>query len=305
MRLAVAVDIGATTTKLGIVADDGTVRSRATVPTGAGGDPEPLVERIGVALAPILDALDSGRGEIAGAGVAVAGFLDHAHEVMVANANLPTLCGFPLRRALEDRLGMRCVLEVDSNASTLAEYHYGAGRGATRLLGVTIGTGFGGGIIVDGRLLRFTGECAGDIGHIILDADGRPCPCGARGCLEALVSSSALSQRAGGRPVREIIAAAQRGDPSAREALVATGEWLGLGLASLAPVFAPDRIVVGGGVAAAGELLLAAARASFRNHGAPELVAQATIVASTFGGWEGMLGAATLLFGPPNDRDAS
>lgn len=300
MRVAAAVDIGATNTKLGIVAEDGSVHTSTTVPTGPGGDPGPLVARIGGSLAPIVDALAAKGTRVVGAGVAVAGFLDPTHDVMIENANLPALQGFPLRPALEKRLGMRCVLEVDSNASTLAEYRYGAGRGASRLLGVTIGTGFGGGVVVNDALLRFTGECVGDVGHIILDPEGRRCPCGARGCLEALVSSSALSERVGGRPVRDIIAAAQRGDAPAREALAVTGEWLGLGLASLVPIFAPDRIVVGGGVAAAGELLLAPARDSFRKHGSPGLVERATIVASSFGGWEGMIGAASALFAAAN-----
>ena len=305
MRLAAAIDIGATNTKLGLVAEDGGVRSSATIPTGRGGDPEPLVERIASALEPILGALGSGRGQVIGAGISVAGFLDPAHEVMVENANLPALCGFPLRKALETRLAMRCVLEVDSNTSTLAEYRHGAGRGASRLLGVTIGTGVGGGMIVDGRLLRFTGECLGDVGHVILDPEGRRCPCGARGCLEALVSAPALSESAGGRPVREIIAAAHRGEGAAVEVLAATGKWLGLGLASLVAILAPDRIGVGGGVAAAGELLLAPARDSFRKHGAPGLVERAEVMASTFGGWEGMIGAASALFESPSDGRAS
>ena len=302
MRLAAAADIGATNTKVGVVAEDGSVRASDTVATGPGGDPARLVERIGSALATMLGGLGDDRTRVVGAGVAVAGFLDRAHDVMVENANLPALQGFALRAALERRLGMRCILEVDSNASTLAEHRHGAGRGRSRLLGVTIGTGFGAGVIVNGALLRFTGECAGDVGHILLDPEGRRCPCGARGCLEALVSASALSERAGGRSVREVIASARRGDESARDALATTGEWLGLGLASLVPIFAPNRIVVGGGVAAAGELLLAAARDSFRAHGAPGLVERTTIVASSFGGWEGMIGAATALFQRANGQ---
>lgn len=294
MRVAAAVDIGATRTKIGIVGEDGSVVRRATIPTSATGGP--LVEGIAAALRPMLDAAKAAGSTVAGAGVAVAGFLDRAHTAMIFNANLPALRDFPLRRSLEERLGTRCLLEVDSNAAVVAEHRHGAGRGTTRLLGVTVGTGLGGGVIVDGELLRYTGECAGDLGHIVLDPDGRRCTCGARGCLEALVCSAALAERAGGRAVREVVRAASRGETLATSALAETGRWLGLGLASLSPIFAPDRIVVGGGVATAGAFLLEPARDSFRLHASPEHAERVRIVGSSLGGWEGIIGAASLLF---------
>jgi glucokinase len=294
-RLAGAVDIGATGTKIGIVAGDGRIVSRATIPTGATG--APLVDGIAATLRPMVDALVTQGASVAGVGVSVAGFLDPARATMVYNANLPAMRDFPLRAELESRLGLRCALEVDSNASTVAEHRFGGGRGATRLLGVTIGTGLGGGVIVDGRLLRFTGECAGDVGHVVLDPAGRRCTCGARGCLEALVSAAALSERAGGRQVRDVVGGAKRGERAALDALAETGRWLGLGLASLAPIFAPGTVVVGGGVAAAGEPLLEPARASFREHASPDFAA-VHIAGSSFDGWEGMIGAGSLLLDP-------
>src|SRR5215208_1814144 len=248
-RLAGAVDIGGTGTKIGIVAEDGRIVRRATIPTSHAGEPAPLLDGLAATLHPMLDAAAADGNPVSGVGVSVAGFLDREHTAMVLNANLPALCGFPLRRALEERLGLDCRLEVDSNAAVIADYRYGAGRGSTRLLGVTVGTGLGGGVIVDGEPLRYTGECAGDLGHIILDENGRRCTCGARGCLEAMVSSAAVSERGGGRSVRDVIAGAKRGEQRATDALAETGWWLGLGLASLSPIFAPDRIVVGGGVA--------------------------------------------------------
>ncbi len=290
--LVAAVDVGGTGTKVGIVAGDGRVVRRATIRTPPAGEPGPLVDGIAAALRPML--ADLARPAL-GAGVAVAGFLDHDGGAMVGNANLPALCGFPLRRALVDRLALDCRLEGDSNAAAFAEHRFGAGRGSARLLCVTVGTGLGGGVVIDGALLRHTGGCAGDLGHVIVDREGRRCTCGARGCLEAMVCSAALSERAGGRPVRAVIGAARAGEARATEALAETGWWLGLGLASLAPLFGPDRVVVGGGIAAAGDLLLEPARASFRLHAAPGLVAAAPVVGSSFDGWEGMVGAAALL----------
>jgi len=164
--------------------------------------------------------------------------------------------------------------------------------------GLIVGTGLGGGVIIDGELLRYTGECAGDLGHIIVDPKGRLCTCGARGCLEAMVNSAALSERAGGRAVRDIVKSGRQGDKLARKALAETGWWLGLGLASLSPVFAPDRIVVGGGIAAAGELLLESVRTSYRTHARPEFREKVQVVGSSFDGWEGMVGAASLFLDP-------
>ena len=298
MRLAGAIDIGGSSAKIGIIAEDGSIVRRDSVPTGLHGEPAVVVDAIASSLLPMLDTANAEGKPVSGIGVSVAGFLNPDRSAMVHNANLPALREFPLRRTLEERLSLDCRLEVDSNAAAVAEYRHGAGRGSTRLLGVTVGTGLGGAVIIDGALLRYTGECAGDLGHIIVDPNGRLCTCGARGCLEAMVDSAALSERAGGRPVREIIGSARAGDERALAALAETGQWLGLGLASLSPIFSPDRIVVGGGIAAAGELLLDATRASYRTHARPEFREKTQVVGSSFEGWEGIVGAGSLFLAP-------
>lgn len=298
MRLAGAIDIGGTGTKIGVVAEDGTILRRRTISTIAYAEPVALMDAIASSLRLILGARESERSPVSGIGVSVAGFLDPEHSAMIHNANLPALRGFPLRRALEERLSLDCRLEVDSNAAVVAEYRHGAGQGSTRLLGVTVGTGLGGGVIIDGQLLRYTGECAGDLGHIIVDRKGRRCTCGAQGCLEAMVNVAALSERAGGRKVREIVASGRQGDKVARKALTETGRWLGLGLASLTPLFAPDRIVVGGGIAVAGNLLLDSVQASYRAHVQPEFREKTQVIGSSFEGWEGIVGAASLFLHP-------
>jgi len=231
-------------------------------------------------------------------GVSVAGFLDDARDSMIHNANLPALSGVPLRRMLADKLGVDCLLEVDSNAAVVAEYRLGAGRGAERLLGVTVGTGFGGGVMIDGQLLRFTGQCAGDVGHIIIAPEGRRCTCGARGCIEAMVNSGALSERAGKRAPRDVIDGARRGDRVALDALAETGWWLGLALAALSPVFTPTTIVVGGGIGTAGELLLEPTRVSYRAHVANGVADLVQILVSPLGSWAGMIGAGSLTLDP-------
>jgi glucokinase len=293
MRTAAAIDIGGTHTKLGIVDESGAIIARGKVETPARGDPAPLVDAISQGLQPVLQTHN-----VTGVGVSVAGFLDPARAAMIGNANLPALCNFPLKGALEERLAQPCRLEVDSNASAIAEYRYGTGRDAQRLLSIVIGTGVGGGVIIDGRLLRYTGQCAGDLGHVIVSSTGRRCTCGATGCLEAMVCSEAVADRAGGARVREVVVGAKAGRQRFLDVLTETGRWLGLGLASLAPLFAPDRIVIGGGVASAGELLLAPARASFATHAPQEFKTAVEIVGSTLEGWEGMIGAASQYLAP-------
>ncbi|HJQ11765.1 MAG TPA: ROK family protein [Gemmatimonadaceae bacterium] len=298
MRLAGAVDIGATNTKIGIVGEDGRIFRRATIPTKTGSEPADLVDAIVNELRPMIDAVTDERNQVVAIGVAIAGFLNREHTMMIANANLRPLVDFPLRRAFEEKFELNCHLEVDSNATTIAEYRFGMGRGATQLLGLVFGTGVGGGVIVGGKLLRFTGECVGDIGHVIVEPDGRQCTCGAKGCLEAVACSAALSERAQGRPPREVITAAKSGERSAITALAKIGNFIGLGLSSLVQIFAPERIVIGGGLAAAGDLLIQPTRYSFRAHAGEDFRDRVEIVCSTFDGWEGMVGAASTALSP-------
>src|SRR5438477_3645368 len=217
MRLAGAVDICATNTKIGIYAEDGRVFRRTTIQTKSGSGPDDLIDAIAAELRPMIDAVTDERNHVAAIGVSVAGFIDREHTMMITNPNLQWLCDFPLRRAFAQRFELNCHLEVDSNASTVAEYRHGMGRGALRLLGLTIGTGVGGGVIVGGKLLRFTGECAGDVGHVIVEPGGLECTCGSRGCLEAMICSRALSSRASSRKPRDVIDAARNGDAEAME----------------------------------------------------------------------------------------
>ena len=301
-RRAGAIDIGGTRTKLGVVAADGRILAKEAIPTPERGEPEPLVAAIAETLAPMIERAAADGDVAETVGVSVAGFLDPRRTMMQSNANLPRLCDYPLKAALENRLDRPTILEVDSNASTIAELRHGAGVGAARLLGVIVGTGIGGGVILNGRVLRYTGECAGDLGHVIVARNGKRCSCGARGCLEAMANAAALSQRGGGRPVRAIIDAARRGDESALAAIRETAHWLGIGLASLSALFAPDTIVVGGGVAAAGDALLDPVRESYRENAGDDFRERTRILGSTFDGWEGLIGAATIVLDPTDGK---
>jgi glucokinase len=288
-QLALGVDIGGTNTKVALVSDSGEVSGMETFPTGR--DQAALI-------ANVRDAAGRCRGSatIRGAGVAVAGFINAAHDRLSYNPNLDWLVGFPLRDALVDALGIQVALEVDSNASCLGEYRFGAGRGSARFLCLVAGTGLGVGMVIDGALVRFMGECIGDAGHVVVDANGPECPCGGRGCAEAMVSERTIVQNAqSGATLRDVMASARNGNARAVAELAAAGSALGVAMASLAQIFFPDRIALAGGLAEADDLVLPAAEAAFRRAVNAEARAQVGVVKAALGWRATVIGAAAPL----------
>lgn len=284
---ALGVDIGATNTKVARVSEDGEVLAIERFPT-ASRDGGELVEKI-------RQAVERCRGaeSICGAGVAVAGFVNSSRDRLSYNPNLEWLVGFPLRDVIAAALNTEVLLEVDSNASCLGEYRFGAGRGSRRFLCLVAGTGLGVGMVVDGVLLRFMGECVGDAGHVVVDADGPECPCGGRGCAEAVVAERAIVANAqSGATLREVIENARRGGRGAMAALETAGRGLGIAMASLAQIFFPDRIALAGGLAEADHLVLAAAEASFRRAVNAEARAKVALVRASLGWRATVAGAA-------------
>ncbi len=205
-QFALGVDIGGTNTKVALVNDSGDVAGIERFPTGL--DHAALI-------ANIREAANRCRGDslILGAGVAVAGFINAAHDRLSYNPNLEWLVDFPLRDAIADALGVETTLEVDSNASCLGEYRFGSGRGSERFLCLVSGTGLGVGMVIDGALVRFMGECIGDAGHVVVDPNGPECPCGGRGCAEAMVSERTIVQNAqSGATLRDVMENARQGN---------------------------------------------------------------------------------------------
>jgi glucokinase len=288
-QFALGVDIGGTNTKVALVNDGGEVAGIETFPTGR--DQAALI-------ANVRDAASRCRGTatLRGAGVAVAGFINPARDRLSYNPNLPWLEGFPLRDAMADTLGLTVALEVDSNASCLGEYRFGAGRGSQRFLCLAAGTGLGVGMIIDGALVRFMGECIGDAGHVVVDANGPECPCGGRGCAEAMVSERTIVQNAQcGPTLREVMQNARKGNARAVTELAAAGRALGIAMASLSQIFFPDRIALAGGLAEADDLVLPAAEAEFRRTVNTQARAHVEVVKASLGWRAAVIGAAAPL----------
>ena len=310
MGLTVGIDVGGTKIAGGVVDEAGTILNTARRES-----PATDTEAIEREIAELVLEL-RGNHEIAAVGVGAAGFVDVRRSTVLFAPNLAWR-DEPLRDHLEKRIGLPVIIENDANAAAWGEFTFGAGEDVDDSLLVTIGTGVGGGIVLNGELHRGAFGVAAEIGHMQVVPNGRICGCGNRGCWEQYASGSALVRdardqaregsliartlldRAGGRvdgitgPL--ITEAAQQGDSFAREQLATLGRWIGEGIASLTAILDPAVVVIGGGVSEAGDLLLDPIRSHFaanltgRNY-RPQLQIRAAVLGNT----AGMIGAADL-----------
>jgi glucokinase len=316
--VVVGVDLGGTKLSAGVVDAGLRVHHRA-VRRSRGSD---QAEVLDVVVAAVAEAADAAGGAIEAVGFGLPSLLDLRRGVPLFTTHLP-LVGVPFRELMAERLGVPVFVDNDANLALLAEVRAGAARGATDAVMFTLGTGIGGAAWVGGRLLHGATGAAGELGHTVVEVDGPPCPCGNVGCLEALASGTALGREgvrvahaapasalgralAGGREVTGALVTelAHDGDPAARDVVALIGMRLGVGIANAVNVFAPAVVVVGGGVIAADELLLAPARAVVARRALPP-GRETPVVRARFGEESGMLGAALLALEGLGHRPAS
>jgi glucokinase len=285
------LDVGGTNCKLAVLEIDGDRQelvATATIPTGPG-DPADVLGR----LAAVATELVAAHGPVAAAGAGVPGLFDEDRGRAVFLPNLPaSWTGQEVAGPLAAGLGVPVALINDARAFTLAESRMGAAAGCPTVVCLTLGTGVGGGVIVDGRLRFGPSGRAGELGHQVIEADGPPCGCGNRGCVEAFAAGAVLC-RLGGRATPEAVyAAAAAGDERAAAGVAAVIGRLAVGIANLVTVLWPERVVVGGGVAAAGDRLFGPLRAAVA--AAAPLVDPAAyeIVPAALGPGAGAIGAA-------------
>jgi len=305
---AIGLDIGGTKIAGGVVTESGRILDRTRVPTPPDEEGATLA-----ALLAVLDELRDRNPAVEAIGLGAAGLVERPGGI-ACWAPHNTYRRMELRRLLHERTGLPTSVDNDGNAAAWAEARFGAGAGNDDLVLVTVGTGIGGGLVLDGRLYHGEQGFAGELGHLIVDPGGDRCACGNRGCLEAMASGSTLGrlgrEAAAGDPggrlatlaggpslvTGEVVfAAAAAGDKAALALFERVGYWLGVGIASLVTIFDPDLVVVGGGVAATGELLLAPARASFERYvHARDHRDLPPLVLARLGADAGLVGAATL-----------
>jgi glucokinase len=305
----IGVDLGGTKLLAGVVEPDLEVRHRVFRHAREGKGAEELLDALVAAVEEVRVA--AGR-ELLAVGFGIPSLVDVRTGVAATTVHLP-LRGVPFRDVMAERLGVPVAVDNDANAAMFAELRRGAAVGAGTAALLTLGTGIGGAIVVDGQVVRGSHGGAGEWGHMVIDVDGPLCTCGNRGCLEQLVSGRALGRSAlraaeelpdsgfgralaAGREVSGMLATelAHDGDPVARGVVGAMGEHLGVGIANVVNVLNPEVVVVGGGVIAAGELLLEPARQVVAARALAPSRDQVRIVPTRFGDASGMIGAALL-----------
>ena len=319
-RLVIGIDVGGTKALAGLVDEHLEILQTTKRPTH-GLHAEGLLE---VLIEEIEELRAAAEGEVVGIGLGIPGLLDREGRVWQA-PNLPLEEGTALGRSIADRLGLPVASDNDANCAAIAEHQAGAGKGFSDLVLLTVGTGVGGGVIVNDRPLRGAHGMAAELGHLVIKADGRPCigDCPNHGCLESEASGTALERQAveiaeanpdsafgrehaaGTLDGPRVTALAKQGDALASEALRRIGVMLGVGMSSLANVFDPGLILVGGGVSAAGELLVGPARTEFASRAMPPIVSRTEVRLAQFGGEAGLLGAAILGFEAAGDGPGS
>ena len=291
-RRLLGLDLGGTNIKTAVVEEDReglrTIAS-STAPAHAARGPDAVV-RLLVELG--RDAMGP-HGPVDGAGIGVPGLFDRRSGVVRLLPNLPgPWTGHPLSASVSEGLGAPVTLVNDARAFTLAEGRMGAGRGRRPLVGVTLGTGVGGGILLDDTLHLGAWGVAGEIGHQTVLPEGPRCGCGNRGCVEALTQAEALARLAGRATSEDAFAGARDGDERCRKAVETAAGYLGIALANVATVLGPAAIVIGGGIATVGDLLLEPVRQAVRRRAPLVPTDELEILAAALGPVAGAVGAA-------------
>jgi glucokinase len=312
----IGVDLGGTNIVVGAMTVDGSqhlsVRSTPTRSSlGDEGVANRIVTLVEEVILETIKHMGIARSDFIGVGVGAPGPLDRERGIVLVAPNLGWL-NFPLRDRIHDRLGLPTTLDNDANCATFGEWWQGAARGGRNVVGLTIGTGIGGGLILNGALYHGASDMAGEVGHTTIDLNGRHCKCGNYGCLEAYASGPAIATRAREVMVREegesvipsmvngkfeditaqiVYDAAKAGDGVASEIVRDTARYLGAGIANLLNIFNPDTVVIAGGVTAAGDTLFVPLRAEVKRRAFSPAVHAAKIVPGELPGTAGVVGA--------------
>ena len=305
-KKVIGIDLGGSNIRAAIVGPDGSIDGRVHVPTPKTLDAGQMADMV----AKLVDELQ-GQNGASSIGLAIAAVVDAKRNRIVTSPNLSQLNDFDFAKELGERAGLDVVLENDATAAAIGEHWLGAGKGSENMICVTLGTGVGGGLIIEGEPVYGADGNAGEIGHICLDADGPPCGCGSNGCLEQYSSGTAIV-----RLTRELLAnspesslhshleftsqdvsaAAMQGDHAATEAFKIAGKRLGMALAGLVNLLNPEVIVIAGGVANSWDLFIGAAREELAKRAFQQPAERVKIVRGTLGDDAGVLGAAKRAF---------
>lgn len=310
----IGFDVGGTGLKAALVNPTGQILETVSAPTPAEQPPDVMIAVMEQLIQQLLETAQRRQLHVAGVGVGLAGLIDAPQGVVITAPNLPAWDNVPLVEILSQRCGLPVAVDNDVRAMALGELAYGAGQGCQHLLCVTVGTGVGSAIVLNGQIHRGASLTAGELGHLtVVPQGGRTCGCGNRGCLETVAGTEgilSLARRQLERGLaprlasllhseevltpRLISEAALAGDPGALAVWEETGHWLGLALAGVVNLLNPERIVIGGGVAQAGSLLLEPISRAIRLHAFARPAEAVRLVPAQLGAQAGMIGSAVL-----------
>lgn len=308
MGMYIGIDLGGTNLKMGIVDQSGKLITHINVPTEGKGAPEKAMVQIVHTARDLTNTAGVPWEEIEGVGIGLPGFLDLERGIIKSLTNL-FWENIPIRDRLEQEWKKPVRIDNDANVAALGEVWIGAGKGVDNVVCITLGTGVGGGIIVNGGLVHGANNSAGEIGHIVVNPNGVQCNCGLRGCLETISSASGMIRLAKeaiseGKPTtltqsseispKSIFEAAAAGDSVANRVIEQSVDALAEVLSALSVTINPDRFVIGGGVALAGDALLAPLRTAWKKKTVPHAREGTEIVPALLGNDAGMIGAAAL-----------
>jgi glucokinase len=291
----IGVDVGGTKTLAAVVTGEGAIEKQVTYPTD--------VTSQDALLAGLDRIVDETRGgdEIAAVGFGIPSRVDQRSGRAVASVNIP-LADVDFRDRMRERHGLPVGIDNDANAATIGEWRAGAAKGARNVVMLTLGTGVGGGLVLNGRPFRGTTGVGSELGHIVIGRDGPPCGCGGHGHLESYASGRAADRAARelygeGADGHRLVTRARNGERAALDALAEIGRWLGAGVASFVNVFEPELLVIGGGFgSSAADLLLGPAREVLAREGLEPARDTVKIVLAELGFYAGVIGAGMIAF---------
>jgi glucokinase len=311
-QVLIGVDLGGTNVRIGIVSPKGKILKKVQYSTDISKGGTALFEGLVSNLRDLIQSHIKGSTKLLGIGIGIAGAINMQKGIILESPNMPDLNSFKLRDFLKKKFSSPIAIENDANAFTLGEGWVGAAKGLKQFCGITLGTGVGGGIVVDGRILHGAEGMAGEVGHMVIHPEGPLCGCGGRGCLEVYASAAGIRRmaleavekgkgegilRVSGRDPQKIrsekiFEAAQSGDQTAQQIFNQMGRFLGLGLVNLIHLFNPEKIVIGGKVSQAWDYFIKSTMETIEERSMKGPREKVKIVQAKCGDDAGILGAA-------------
>lgn len=309
----IGIDVGGTNIKFALVNNKGEILYSNSIPTRSEMGYEYTVNNMKQAISTLLEETNSNKTNIEGIGFGFPGQIDYKNGIVKHSTNIPGWNNVPITDIIEKEFGIPAKIDNDVRVATLGELNYGAGKGCENLICITVGTGIGSGIVINGKIVRGASNAAGEIGHIkLFYNDKKLCGCGDYGCLEAYVSGPSIVEMAndyirGGKSTKYremaegeitpyiVAQAAMQGDGVAKQIFTIMGEYLGTGLASVVNLLNPEKIIIGGGVAGCGDLLLAPVKETLLKRAMPISANAVEIVPAQLGNNAGVIGSSLLV----------